>query len=80
MLYTGDFNSMKQTILPDGSRDITVIKRGEGKTYHFIVKDLYGEHEEVLRHEVVDIKAQRKPWVAERMRKAQEEQQRKKHG
>ena len=80
MLYTGQFNIMRQHRLPDGTREVTVVKRGEGKAYRFTVRDLYGEHEEVLKHEVVEIKAQRKPWVAERMRKAQEEQRREKHG
>ena len=80
MLYTGQFNSMRQCCLPDGTREVTVAKRGEGKVYRFTVRDLYGQHEKVLKHEVIDVKTRRKPWVTERMRKAQDEQRREKHG
>ena len=55
-LYTGDFNGAKQEEQSDGSVIITLAKRGEDKTYRFRVKDLYGEHEEVLEHEVIDTK------------------------
>lgn len=52
-LKSGDFNDMGQEGQPDGSVIITLSKRGENKTYRFRVKDLYGEHEEVLEHEVI---------------------------
>ena len=51
-LKTGNFNEMKQEPQPDGSVVITLHKRGEGKTYRFRVRDLYGENEEVLEHEI----------------------------
>lgn len=71
-LYTGDFNGATQEEQPDGSVIITLSKRGEDKTYRFRVKDLYGEHEELLEHEVVETKP--KPWIVKRMKEA------KKHG
>ena len=53
-LKTGDFNDMNQDWQDDGSVIITLSKRGEGKTYRFRVKDLYGKHEEVLEEEVIE--------------------------
>ena len=55
-LYTGNFNTMSQDWQPDGSVVITLSKDGEDKSYRFKVKDLYGEHEEVLEHEVIEHK------------------------
>lgn len=52
-LKSGGFNDMSQERQPDGSVIITLSKRRENKTYRFRVKDLYGEHEEVLEHEVI---------------------------
>lgn len=54
-LKAGDFNDMSQEEQPDGSILITLNKRGEGKSYRFRVKDLYGEHEEVLEEEVIEV-------------------------
>lgn len=54
-LKTGDFNNMSQEKQPDGSILITLSKRGEGKTYRFRVKDLYGANEEVLEEEVQEV-------------------------
>lgn len=67
-LYSGDFNNMNQKRQLDGTIIITLSKRGEGKSYRFRVKDLYGEHEEVLEHEVIDTKPP--PWVEKRMKEA----------
>lgn len=53
-LKTGDFNGMSQDWQDDGSVIITLVKRGEGKTYRFRVKDLYGENEEVLSEEIIE--------------------------
>ena len=53
-LKSGDFNDMSQDRQPDGSVIITLVRRGEGKTYRFRVKDLYGENEEVLEEEVIN--------------------------
>ncbi|MBA7629146.1 hypothetical protein ES703_36644 [subsurface metagenome] len=50
-LRSGDFNTMEQEDAPDGSVMITLIKRGENKTYRFRVRDLYGENEKVLEYE-----------------------------
>ncbi|MCK4721774.1 MAG: hypothetical protein KAT75_00650 [Dehalococcoidia bacterium] len=54
-LKSGDFNDMGQEKQPDGSIIITLVKRGEGKTYRFRVKDLYGEHEEVISEEITEV-------------------------
>jgi len=61
---------MSQEGQPDGSVIITLSKRGEDKTYRFRVKDLYGEHEEVLEHEVIEHKIP--PWIEKRMKEAKE--------
>jgi len=53
-LGIGDFNHMSQERQPDGSVIITLSKRGEGKSYRFCVKDLYGANEEVLWEEVTE--------------------------
>lgn len=53
-LKEGDFNNMNQEGQPDGSVLVTLSKRGEGKTYKFRVKDLYGKNEEVLSEEVIE--------------------------
>ena len=55
-LYAGDFNDMGQEPQPDGSVIITLSRRSENKIYKFKVRDLYGEHEEVLEHEVIETK------------------------
>ncbi|GAI79228.1 unnamed protein product, partial [marine sediment metagenome] len=47
------FNDMNQEWQPDGSVIITLSKRGENRAYRFRVRDLYGEHEEVLEHKVI---------------------------
>ena len=54
-LKTGDFNDMSQKQLPDGSIKITLVKRGEGKRYILVVKDLYQPTEEVLSEEVIEV-------------------------
>ena len=54
-LKTGDFNDMSQRTRPDGSVIITLVKRGEGKLYRFRVKDLYGDNEEVISEEVIEV-------------------------
>lgn len=55
-LYTGDFNNMSQEWQPDGSVVITLSKDGEGKTFRFHVKDLFGKNEEVLEYDEIDTK------------------------
>ena len=52
-LKAGEFNSRSDVIQADGSSIITLWKRGEDKVYRFQVRDLYGEHEEVLWEEEV---------------------------
>ena len=69
-LYRGDFNNMSQERQPDGSIIVTLSKRGEGKTYRFRVKDLYGPNEEVLEHEVIETKLSKH--IEGRMKKARE--------
>jgi len=53
-LKAGKFNDMSQEWQDDGSVIITLSKRGEGKTYRFCVKDLYGKKEKVLWEEVIE--------------------------
>lgn len=69
-LYTGDFNVMSQEQQPDGSVLITLSKDDEDKLYRFKVKDLYGEHEELLEHEVISNKPPQ--WVLARMKEAKD--------
>ena len=54
-LKTGDFNNMSQEELDDGSVIITLYRRGEPVKYRIRVKDLYGEHEKVLEHEIIKV-------------------------
>ena len=67
-LYRGDFNYMSQERQPDGSVIITLAKEGEAQIYRFKVKNLYGENEEVLKHEVIETKSPK--WALDRMEKA----------
>lgn len=67
-LYSGDFNIMNQEQQPDGSVIITLSKHGEGKSYRFRVKDLYGEHEQVLEHKVIPHKIPK--YIQDRMKEA----------
>lgn len=69
-LYNGDFQSMEQNWQPDGSVIITLSKDNEDKIYRFRVKDLYGEHEQVIEHEVIPTGPP--PWVIDRMKEAKE--------
>ena len=69
-LYLGDFNTMSHELQPDGSVTVTLSKRGENKTYKFKVKDLYGEHEEVLEHEIIETKPPKH--ILDRMEEAKE--------
>ena len=71
-LYTGDFNNLESERQPDGSSIITLSKRGEGKIYRFRIRELYGEHEEVLEHEAIDKKPPKH--ILDRMRKAKEDE------
>ena len=68
-LYSGDFNSMSQEWQPDGSVIITLGKDGEKNSYRLKVKDLYGQNEEVLEHEVIPTGPPQ--WVLDRMKEAQ---------
>jgi len=54
-LRTGDFNDMSQEEQLDGSVKITLSKRGEGKVYILVVKDLYGSDEVVVSEEVQEV-------------------------
>ena len=69
-LYTGDFNNLESERQPDGSSIVILSKRGEVKIYRFRVKELYGEHEEVLEHEVIDKRPPR--YILDRMKEAKE--------
>ena len=67
-LYLGDFNYMSQEHDAEGNTIVTLSKDGEDKVYRFKVKDLYGEHEELLEHEVIEHKVP--PWIKKRMKEA----------
>jgi len=71
-LYSGDFNAINQEWQPDGSVIITLAKEGEATIYRFKVKNLYGENEEVLEHEIRPVAPPK--WGLDRMEEA------KKHG
>ena len=68
-LKLGDFNDMSQEQQPDGSVLVTLTKRGDPHVYRFRVKDLYGENEEVLEHQVIPTGPPQ--WVKDRMKEAQ---------
>lgn len=76
-LYTGDFNRRVIRLNSDGSKTITLSKRGENKSYVLTIKDLYGKDEKVLNHKVIDTKKalEEKPWIAERMKQAKAEKE-----
>jgi DNA-binding protein YbaB len=54
-LYTGQFNTMTQEHLADGTVTITLSSHGENKVYRFRVKNLYQEDEELLEDEVLTV-------------------------
>ena len=49
-LKEGDFNSMSQKHLPDGSIAILINNRKTGVTYQFKVKNLYRKGEKALEY------------------------------
>lgn len=53
-LKAGDFNNRIDEVQADGFIIISLSKRGEGKSYRFKVRDLYGPNEEVLEEEVIE--------------------------
>jgi hypothetical protein len=71
-LYTGNFNTMEQEQLPDGSVKITLSSTSYPQVYRFIVRDLYGENEEVIDHQVLRPETPRH--IKERMEKALDEE------
>ena len=71
LLYSGDFNDMSQDWQPNGSVIITISKRSENKSYRFRVRDLYGENEQVLEHEILEHSI--KPWLKQRMDQAKKQ-------
>jgi len=54
-LYSGDFNTMHQEVLLDGTIKVTLTKKGDKKAYRFQVKGLYTENEEVIEYEEANI-------------------------
>lgn len=67
-LYLGDFNNVSYEKLPGNVTNILLYQRGFSVMYRFQVKDLYGEHEVLLSHEVIPIK--RPKWIIDRMEAA----------
>ena len=50
-LKAGDWNSINQTWLDDDTVTITLSKLCEKTIYKFTIRNLYGEHEEILQYE-----------------------------
>lgn len=50
-LYSGDYNYMNQEWQPDGSVVVTISGGKSGQVHRMHVRDLWGEHEEVLTEE-----------------------------
>ncbi len=70
-LYAGDFNNMEQNWQADGSVVITLKRDNEPeRSCKFRVKDLYGENEEVLEEEVIEVKVPKH--ILDRMKEAKE--------
>ena len=67
-LQDGDFNTMNQEEQPNGSIVVKLIKRGDSHIYMMKVKDLYGEHEEVLKEEIIETKPPKH--ILDRMKEA----------
>lgn len=61
---------MNQEWQPDGSVIITLSKRDNPIIYRLRVKDLYGEHEEVLEYEEKETKTP--DYILKRMKEAKE--------
>ncbi len=55
MLGKGLFNTMSQTVQPDGSLLVTLTKRGDNHVYRMWVTGLYTPQEHVIREEVTGI-------------------------
>lgn len=53
-LATGNFNDMRQEKQPYQAVLVTLTKRGDPHVYRVVVKDLYGEHEQVLKEEITE--------------------------
>ena len=70
-LYLGDFTTMNQDKLSDGSVNIVLSSEHYPEVYSFRVEDLYGENEQVLEHEVVE--PDTKPWIKQRMDQAKKQ-------
>lgn len=70
-LRSGDYNSVDQQVLADGSLLVILSKRRENKTYRFRVKNLDQENEEVLEHEVIE--ARPPQFIQDRMKNAKPE-------
>lgn len=68
-LYLGEFNDMTKEASADGSVIITLTSRRDDVTVRFRVRDLYGEHEELLEEE--ELAAESRPWIRARMEEAQ---------
>jgi len=54
-LYTGQFNTMTQEHLADGTVTITLSSHDGNKVYRFRVKNLYQKDEELLEDEVIKV-------------------------
>jgi len=70
-LYSGDYNRLMLHTEDDGTVTVKLTRRGEGKTYCFRVKDLYGENEEVLEYKEIEVKLP--PHIEARMKEARGE-------
>ncbi|MBA7613440.1 hypothetical protein ES703_20689 [subsurface metagenome] len=67
-LYSGDYNYLFQDRQPDGSVIVTVSGGKSGQAHRMHVRDLWGEHEEVLQEEALPPGPP--PWIQDRLEEA----------
>lgn len=52
-LYSGDYNYLNQEWQPDGTVIVTVSGGRSGQVHRLHIRDLWGEHEEVLTEQII---------------------------
>lgn len=67
-LYSGDYNYLNEEWQPDGSVVVTVSGGKSGQVHRLHVRDLWGEHEDVLQEELVPPGPP--PWLQARLDEA----------
>ena len=67
-LYSGDYNYMQQAHQPDGSVIVQISGGRSGQVHRMHVRDLWGEHEEILSEVVIPPGPL--PWIQDRLEEA----------